>query len=267
MSKNMKTRIISGLLMTPLVIIVYFGGLPLIALCFLVGVLGIKEFFEGFRNLGYRPSLIISYAALIILYAVYLYSPKTGWWIEAWLVGVIMASSIYLFKNFDAHKAEDALVTLLGTVYIGFFSFHIVLTDSTGPHRNLIWMIFISAVVTDVFAYFTGVFFGKHKLCPNLSPKKTVEGAAGGIIACGLVSALFGFLFTDGLVIHCLVMGLLGSVFSMLGDLTASAYKRKMGIKDYGDLIPGHGGIMDRFDSLLFTAPVVFYYIQFVLKA
>ena len=113
-------------------------------------------------------------------------------------------------------------------------------------------------------AYFTGLAMGKHKLCPHLSPKKSVEGAVGGVIGSVILCLLFGHFFVPDFKALCLIIGFFGSVVSQLGDLSASAFKRQMGIKDYGNLIPGHGGILDRFDSVLFTAPVVFYCIEFL---
>ena len=114
-------------------------------------------------------------------------------------------------------------------------------------------------------AYFVGRSLGKNKLCPKISPKKTIEGSIGGIIGSIIVCGLFGVIFARGLILHCFIIGALGGVVSQFGDLTASVFKRKMGIKDYGNLIPGHGGILDRFDSVLFNAPLVFYYIVFFI--
>ena len=126
-------------------------------------------------------------------------------------------------------------------------------------------LIFISAWMTDWFAYAFGSKLGKHKLCPTISPKKTIEGAVGGTVGSVLLCFLFGYFFAPQYLTHCMVMGLGGAIISQFGDLTASIFKRRMGIKDYGNLIPGHGGIMDRFDSILFTAPLVYYYITFVM--
>jgi phosphatidate cytidylyltransferase len=114
-------------------------------------------------------------------------------------------------------------------------------------------------------AYFSGFLFGKNKLCPKISPKKTIEGAVGGTIGSIVLSGIFGYFVMPEMLVHCLVIGLLGSIVAQFGDLTASIFKRKMGIKDYGNLIPGHGGILDRFDSVLFTGPIIYYYIVLVI--
>jgi phosphatidate cytidylyltransferase len=127
------------------------------------------------------------------------------------------------------------------------------------------WLIFISAWGSDTFAYFTGKALGKHKLCPNLSPKKTVEGSLGGVIGATAMSVIYALLANKfalnlevNMVFFCATIGFFGSMFSQFGDLAASAIKRQTGIKDFGYIIPGHGGALDRFDSMLFTAPSVF---------
>jgi phosphatidate cytidylyltransferase len=114
-------------------------------------------------------------------------------------------------------------------------------------------------------AFFTGSLIGRHKLCPAISPKKTVEGAVGGFVGSVLLCGAFGYLLMPALLASCLILGAIGGVAAQLGDLTASVFKRGLGIKDYGNLIPGHGGILDRFDSVLFTAPVVYYYAALVI--
>ena len=177
---------------------------------------------------------------------------------------VVVASLLYLFK-IEERQLADATATITGIFYVVFFSYHVVLVDQTGEYSNLIWLIILSAFGTDIMAYFTGVLIGKHKLCPKISPKKTIEGSIGGILGSVLLCGLFGYFFFDRILIHCIIIGVLGGVISQFGDLTASIFKRKMGIKDYGNLIPGHGGILDRFDSVLFTAPMVYYYIMLVL--
>ncbi len=272
----MKTRIISGLIMAPFLILVYFGG-PLITLiCLFIALMGMKEFFNGFKNLGVHASYPIAVVSVILLYTSH-YAVRFAGFSEreetaaltAWLFLSVLMCMLYLFK-IEKRKLDDAMVTLTGIVYIAFFSYHAVLTEDSFADlcsASPVWLILITAFCTDIFAYFGGYFFGKHKLCPDISPKKTVEGSICGIVACLVFSMLFGWFFMDhSLLWACFAIGILGSITSQLGDLTASIFKRKMGIKDYGTLIPGHGGIMDRFDSVLFTAPTVYYCLCFLSK-
>ena len=260
----MKTRIISGIVMVPLVILVYLGSYWLAALCILIGFMGVKEFFDGFRAKDVHPSYAIAYAALFILYLLHGLTQGEYVLVLGWLAAFIVIGSIYMF-DVEKHTPVDAMATIVGIVYIIFFSYHMMLIDGSGEFRILIWLTLLTAFGSDIFAYFTGVFLGKHKMAPHLSPKKTIEGAVGGVIGSAVLCGLFGWFLAKPLFIHCVIIGLIGSPISMCGDLTASAYKRWMGIKDYGNLIPGHGGIMDRFDSILFTAPFVYYYIAIVL--
>jgi len=127
-----------------------------------------------------------------------------------------------------------------------------------------IWFIFIGAWATDTFAYFIGRKFGKHKLIPEVSPNKTVEGSVAGLAAAILFTVVFGCLFFHtGMIyiVHYSVIGVISGIFSQLGDLTASSIKRFTRVKDYGNILPGHGGIMDRFDSILFIAPLIYFYL------
>ncbi|MDD7512249.1 MAG: phosphatidate cytidylyltransferase [Peptostreptococcaceae bacterium] len=261
----MKTRVISGLVMLPLLAVVYFGGWPLFVAVALVMILGIKEFLQGFKSMGINSSPVVPYISIAALLIIGALNYDVDYrLISLWMVGSIIASMLYMF-NIQERKPEDSMATILGIIYVGFFSFHVVLVDRT-EYDILTWMIFITAFGSDIMAYFTGYFLGKHKLAPVLSPKKTIEGAVGGVIGSMALSALFSYFFAPAIMIHCIIMGFFCSILSMCGDLTASAFKRKMGIKDYGNLIPGHGGIMDRFDSVLFTAPAIFYYIIFFIQ-
>jgi phosphatidate cytidylyltransferase len=162
---------------------------------------------------------------------------------------------------------EDGTATVAGILYAGFLPFHVVLIDQSGGLPMAVWLVFLTAFGTDIAAYFSGRALGKHKLCPDISPKKTIEGAVGGALGSVVVCGVFGYFALPGLLPHCLIIGALGSAAAQLGDLTASIFKRKLGIKDYGNLIPGHGGVLDRFDSLLFTAPFVYYYTVLIIQS
>lgn len=259
----MKTRILSGLIMAPLLIVLYFGGPILKLACVFIAAMAVREFYNGFRAMDIKPCDNIAYAAILALYAINLFTEDMGWYM-LWFFGCVLASLLYLFK-IEERKLEDALATVTGIFYIVFFSYHVVLVDGTGEFSILLWLIVLTAFGTDIMAYFTGMFLGKHKLCPKISPKKTIEGSIGGILGSVILCAVFSWIFVPRLLVHCIIIGVLGGIISQFGDLTASIFKRKMGIKDYGNLIPGHGGILDRFDSVLFTAPMVYYYILLVL--
>jgi len=184
------------------------------------------------------------------------------------LVGLMLA-------RFELTRYSHLLFALMASVAVpAAMSAILLLRDSLKTpdgaflEKNLavffVFFTFCCAWLTDAFAYFVGVNFGKRKLCPNISPKKSVEGAAGGLVLTALLNvgfaAMFNLFFLEEYRIGLLAVGLLSlplSVLSMLGDLAASTLKRNYGVKDFGKLFPGHGGVMDRNDSYLFVAPTM----------
>lgn len=172
----------------------------------------------------------------------------------------------------------NAAVTLFGILYIGLSFSHLLLLRFTDPSVYItsvfgslsfgtafLWIAFIGTWANDTFAFFVGSRFGKNKLCPQVSPGKTIEGAIGGIVGSILVVVLLGWLFKISL-IHSAILGLLVGIVAPIGDLSESAVKRFTGVKDSGKLLPGHGGVLDRFDSIMFAVPTVYYYLHaFVL--
>jgi phosphatidate cytidylyltransferase len=271
----MKTRIICGFIMAPLLVVLYLGGWWLWAAALIIAVMGIHEFCNGWESLDVHPSKPICYVMTALLFATTFvtggFSERAAsissmpqfinnmMLISIWLFLAVAAGLIYGWK-INERGAYDAIATVTAMVYIPFFTYHMVLIDMT-EYSLFIWIVVIAAFGSDICAYFTGYFLGKHKMAPNLSPKKTIEGAVGGLIGSSLLSGLFGFVFMKDMALVCLVLGLFGGAAGMAGDLTASMFKRNMGIKEYGTLIPGHGAIMDRFDSVIFVAPVVYYVI------
>jgi len=170
------------------------------------------------------------------------------------LISVVL---VFLVSSFFAilHNEIDRLVyTVFSSIYIVInFSFFYALN---GDARVL--LVFVFSWISDTCAYFTGVFFGKHKLCPEISPKKTIEGAIGGMMGSALIALVFSLYYHGEWMWSYALFGLAGSAISQSGDLVASMFKRQSNIKDYGNIIPGHGGILDRFDSILFVLPVVY---------
>jgi phosphatidate cytidylyltransferase len=265
----MKTRVKSGLIMAPLLIVVWIGGFVLLAACILLSVFAMREFYKAFEiatadtDKPIRPSFKTGTAGALLLYASLFVSDDMIWAV----VAVAMCFSLLFLK--DERSVADCLVTMAGIFYIALFVCCIYRVDQLNQQHyihgfmyNFTWLIVISAFATDIFAYFTGRAFGRHKLAPVLSPKKTVEGGIGGLIGSVVCCGLFGYFASPAYLIHCAVIGALGGVAAQAGDLTASAIKRRLGLKDYGSLIPGHGGLLDRIDSVLFTAPLVYIYVS-----
>lgn len=188
---------------------------------------------------------------------------------RGYIAFLAMMAFAYLFLLFSIAvlsggklKYSTVAETVIAVVYatVGFTSLALVRLLSGGGY--LFGLVFVAAWVTDTMAYFTGRFFGKHKLCPQISPKKTVEGSVGGVLFCALSFLLYGFIVQKIVGVSpnypmLFVSGILLSAVSQIGDLTASLIKREHDVKDYGKLMPGHGGIMDRFDSILAVAPIL----------
>ncbi|MDR0852293.1 MAG: phosphatidate cytidylyltransferase [Clostridiales Family XIII bacterium] len=283
----MKTRILSGLIMAPLLVLVFVGGYILTAACLLIGIFTAYEFYHAF-GIRLKTAVVITIVLSVLLYLTLFINTS---FIMLWIFLTVGVSLLLLFKP-KKYELQDSFVLMAGNFYIVFFVFHVPLivytffggiqhvvdpvwialfTDDAVHfgrdvwpilYSNPVWLVLFTAFGTDIFAYFIGVTFGKHKLCPDLSPKKSIEGAVGGILGSAIVCGLFGWFARPEIFVHCIVIGLLGSIFAQFGDLSASAIKRKLGVKDYSKLIPGHGGILDRFDSVLFTAPFVYYYLN-----
>jgi phosphatidate cytidylyltransferase len=270
----MKTRIISSLIMLPLAVFVYLGGLPLFVFAMAIALISMYEFYNGYRNIDVQANRPLGYILMLVLYVILAVNGFSGRFtplmfsrmLTLWVfltIALSLVSSVFSVR----HKITDGLATMAGVLYPGFFTSHVVMTENLEACSILVWLAVITAFGTDTFAYFAGVALGKHKLCPDISPKKTVEGSVGGILGSTVLCWIFGMLFAKQWLSACIVIGLLGSVAAQAGDLTASAFKRNMGIKDFGNLIPGHGGVLDRFDSILFTAPFVYYYAIIILQA
>jgi CDP-diglyceride synthetase len=269
----MSTRIISGIILLPIVVFfIVFGGLPLKAAVLALSVIGMYEFYRAFYSKP-KPLHIVGYlfAVIYIIFAEFFVNKSNMFniLVSSFLV-VLLVAMVCFHKNVNI---KDIMVTFFGFFYVSFLISHIYLVRQYTYGNFFVWLIFICAFGCDTGAYFSGMFFGKHKLIPALSPKKTVEGAVGGVITATAIAVVYGIFINKyfmlenvNTVVLCIITGIAGSVLSQIGDLAASSIKRYVNLKDYGNLIPGHGGILDRFDSVLFTAPVVYYIMLFLIE-
>jgi len=246
-------RLISGIIGLALLVgVLLLGGHYLSFALLALAIIALKEFYSAVIKIGTKPISIIGYVGTVLLY-IEQYSETISIGLVVSLCIVASLSATVLLNDRDI---RDAAITVIGILYIPYLLFHILYLDGS----NYLWIVFLIAFGTDTFAYLVGSKFGKRKLCPEISPKKSVEGALGGIAGSILVTMVYSSLFDLSPLWSIGILALVGSIVSQLGDLTASRIKRIAGIKDYGKIMPGHGGMMDRFDSIIFTAPIVYYY-------
>ncbi len=263
----MLQRVITGIILVAVFI-------PLLILShthIFTGVVSVLSFigvFEILKCLGVHkklviaiPSLFISLSAPIctrLLDNIYSFAP----WALAAIIAFIILLNAYCVISKGRIEYSKCASVLMSVIYItvGFLSL-ILLRDSKGG-AYVFLLVFIGAWVTDTMAYFTGFLFGKHKLIPEISPKKTVEGAIGGTLFAGIFFVIYGIIVSSFYGVNMnlpvlFIAGIIAAVVSQFGDLIASAIKRECKIKDYGNIFPGHGGILDRFDSIIALAPAI----------
>jgi len=248
------------------------GGFFFLIFTCLIIFLGLREFYILVKAKGYQPFEAFGYFCAL---ALCWYGWQQGAVIPLIITGSLMLIMIReLFRKSMAQSLAHIAVTVFGIMYVGWLGSHLVLMRQLPASLGLedamgARLIFFAALVTwatDTGAYLFGVSFGRHKLMPRISPNKTVEGAIGGLIAAGLVGWLCSRGITPFLTpLAATVSGVLAGAMAQLGDLVESMIKRDAGIKDTAELIPGHGGILDRFDSLLFTVPALYYYFRFFI--
>ena len=261
-----KTRLISGIVLVAIaVLVIPLGGWPLTALLAAVSVIGMSELFQIEQMQTAAPA-VTAYLGACVYYVLCMLgasAPAQGMVLALTVIAVL---AVYVFA-FPKFKARQVITAVFGLIYVAvFLSFVLKLRNMDGG-AYLVWLIFLASWGADTCAYCVGMLFGKHKMAPVLSPKKSVEGAVGGVIGAALIGLIFAIVFRNHLTVFTMpipalmIIGAVGALISMIGDLAASAIKRQYNIKDYGTLIPGHGGIMDRFDSVIITAPLIWYLI------
>lgn len=273
----MKTRVISAVIgLIVLAAVVYAGKIAIGIAVFLLAVVGIHELYRAFDKIGFKPVYAAGYASCLLLLYPVIQGTYSGTDRIAGISAFLISEAIALFLlvavmfclimfSDGRYKIQDVSVTLFGIIYVVFLFSFVTLARNMGNGYLYIWMIFIGAWATDTFAFFTGVTLGKRKILPKISPKKTLEGSIGGVIGCTAAMMAFGVYVSNTVAVplyHFAIIGGVCGVISQIGDWAASAIKRTAGIKDYGNIMPGHGGVLDRVDSILFVAPAVYFYIH-----
>lgn len=262
----MLLRIISSIVLLPFIIaVVSLGGIWLKLVMLGASLIGMHEFYKAF-SIEKKAVAFIGYIFAVI-YMAFINTIINGSNLFNVFTSVFLVILLIYMVIFHNHtNITEILVAFFGYFYVCFLLSHIYLIREYPQGIYFVWLSFICAWGCDTGAYFTGIAIGKHKLIPTLSPKKTIEGSIGGILTATLLAFIYGsfidsrFMINDiNTIVVCVASGVVGSILAQIGDLSASAMKRYTGIKDFGKIIPGHGGILDRFDSVLLTAPAVYY--------
>ena len=233
-----------------------------------ISVIGFYELAKVY-GLQWKFPGICGYIATIVYYALIRmdYKEYIIVFFIAYLI-VLMGTYVFTFPKF---KAEDVMVCFFGMFYVVLMLSYIYQVRMMQDGAYIVWLIFLCSWGCDTCAYLVGVMFGKHKMAPVLSPKKSIEGGIGGVAGAALLGFIYATIFKDKITIDNAniifpIVCAVGGIISQIGDLTASGIKRNHDIKDYSRLIPGHGGILDRFDSVIITAPIIYYLVAFLTK-
>lgn len=263
-----KTRLLSGIVLVALAVgtVLLGGPVLLITIAFLTFV-GMWELYSAVgltgatlaekKGIG-KMSLLLGAAYVgAASYMLTLYFLPEWYLLVCVIFTLLLILAVYVF-TYPKYHADQIMETFFGMAYLALPLGCLYLVRELPSGLVIVVLIFISSWGADTFAYCFGVLFGKHKMSPKLSPKKSVEGAIGGIVGSAGLGVLYAFLMKQPMLIYAILCAA-GALISMVGDLAASGIKRDKGIKDYGFLIPGHGGVLDRFDSMLFTAPVIYF--------
>ncbi|MCL2457084.1 MAG: phosphatidate cytidylyltransferase [Defluviitaleaceae bacterium] len=259
-------RTITTVVGLPLVILlVYRGGIILLTVCCVAALVALREFYLAFSKKD-RLIHVIGYLATAGYFgAIFIFG--AGNWLLIALTMFVITVQTCLVVFFRKLPISECISTVYGFLYVPFMLSFVVLVREHQFGQYYVWLILTASFGCDTFAYLTGSLFGKNKLKNTPSPSKSFEGLIGGVVGATVIGLIYGFLIsyffggndaTENIILIATVISFLGAIFSIIGDLAASAVKRHCDIKDFGNVFPGHGGVMDRIDSIVTVAPIVY---------
>lgn len=260
-----KTRLISGIVLVIIALATIISGSWILFFTLLaVSLIGMRELYKVMKVSDEHVTVLelVGYLGAV-LYYIAMKADFGNYGTMAIIISMILILFVYVF-GYPKYHAEQVMAAFFGVVYVAVMLSFIYLTRSLLDGKFLVWLIFLCSWGCDTCAYCVGMLIGKHKMAPVLSPKKSIEGAVGGVAGAALLGVIYAAA-TQGKMAEYALICAVGALISMVGDLAASAIKRNQNIKDYGKLIPGHGGILDRFDSVIITAPVIYYLAKMIL--
>lgn len=260
-----KTRLISGIVLVIIALATIISGSWILFFTLLaVSLIGMRELYKVMKVSDEHVTVLelVGYLGAV-LYYIAMKADFGNYGTMAIIISMILILFVYVF-GYPKYRAEQVMAAFFGVIYVAVMLSFIYLTRSLPDGKFLVWLIFLCSWGCDTCAYCVGMLIGKHKMAPVLSPKKSIEGAVGGVAGAALLGVIYAAA-TQGKMAEYALICAVGALISMVGDLAASAIKRNQNIKDYGKLIPGHGGILDRFDSVIITAPVIYYLAKTIL--
>ena len=260
-----KTRLISGIVLVIIALATIISGSWILFFTLLaVSLIGMRELYKVMKVSDEHVTVLelVGYLGAV-LYYIAMKADFGNYGTMAIIISMILILFVYVF-GYPKYHAEQVMAAFFGVVYVAVMLSFIYLTRSLPDGKFLVWLIFLCSWGCDTCAYCVGMLIGKHKMAPVLSPKISIEGAVGGVAGAALLGVIYAAA-TQGKMAEYALICAVGALISMVGDLAASAIKRNQNIKDYGKLIPGHGGILDRFDSVIITAPVIYYLAKTIL--
>lgn len=269
-------RILTAIVALPILLYTVWSPIPyfFVALAAAAVVLALAEFYGLASKVGARPTRVIGYAAALVIAASFVAGAQ-GLAVAAIVSLAILSLAAGVFRSNEIKGALLSVsATIFGVIYvalpggclIGIQMIREVSAETSTVHlgSRFLTTFFALVMMTDTAAYYVGRAMGQHKLAPRISPGKTVEGAIGGFIGATITGPLCKYTFFPELpLVHALLLGALIGVVGQVGDLAESMLKRSADVKDSGTLLPGHGGMLDRIDSILFCAPLLYYYSRF----
>lgn len=273
---NFLIRTITGILGGAILIwMIYLGFLPFFLFVGFLVVLGLLEFYNLMDKMGYKCSRFFGLILSILIVGMF-FLTKGSFSFDKYEIFLpvgfsvffllVFSSSIFFTKTKNLEKVFlNSTVTITGVFYVSWLLSHLILIRDLPIYgKNYVFILFFCVWALDIFAYIFGMKFGKHRLAENISPKKSIEGSIAGFIFAVLASVFFHYIFKTNFGLkNSLYIGVIIGIFGQIGDLFESLIKRSANEKDSGNILPGHGGVLDRFDSIIFTAPLFYYFVKF----
>lgn len=271
--KNFILRVITGAAYVAAIFAALFTTMPVFFAVFgIIMLFALNEFYKNLKVKDITVDLVLSNALAV---GIYLLPIVKFYSIEFPLLSIVIVLAlalfaIELFRN-DEQPFQRIAFSLCGIIYVcvPFSLLALYKVENSvdffctfAPSSYMILLLFAFTWINDTFAYLTGMLLGKHPLCPKISPKKTIEGFAGGCFFTIVCAAVIAYVYMEGMDLHIVGLAVLIVIASTLGDMVESRFKRWVGVKDSGKMLPGHGGFLDRFDSVIFSIPIFFAYLQ-----